>query len=105
MLKSNNTKHVEFVDYNGKFPCLCMGTLTLNIDGKFVRFGQQEKYNTFWRSGGECSFNNDYTEHYITENEWIVNIDDLPDEYKKYAEEIDNVFNANVPYGCCGGCL
>lgn len=50
-------------------------------------------------------FNNDYTEHYITENEWIVNVDDLPDEYKKYAEEIDNVFNENVPYGCCGGCL
>lgn len=39
MLKSNNIKHVEFVDYNGKCPCLCMGTLTLNIDGKFVRFG------------------------------------------------------------------
>lgn len=54
MLKSNNIKHVEFVDYNGKFPCLCMGTLTLNIDGKFVRFGQQEKCNTFWRPGGEC---------------------------------------------------
>ena len=57
------------MDYNGKFPCLCMGTLTLNIDGKFVRFGQQEKYNTFWRTGGECGFNNDYTEDYITENE------------------------------------
>lgn len=105
MLKSNNIKHVKFVDYNGKFPCLCMGTLTLNIDSKIVRFGQQEKYNTFWRSGGECGFKNDYTENYITENEWVINIDDLPDEYKKYAEEIDIVFNANVPYGCCGGCL
>lgn len=105
MLKSNNIKHVEFVDYNGKCPCLCMGTLTLNIDGKFVRFGQQEKYNTFWDSGGECGFNNDYTEDYIIENEWVINIDDLPDEYKKYAEEIDNVFNENIPYGCCGGCL
>ena len=105
MLKSNNIKHVEFVDYNGKWPHLCTGTLTLKIDGKFVKFGTQEKYGKFWRSSGECGFNNDYTEHYIIENEWVINVDDLPDEYKKYAEEIDIVFNANIPYGCCGGCL
>ena len=24
---------------------------------------------------------------------------------KTYATEINSVFNANVPYGCCGGCL
>ena len=27
----------------------------------------------------------------------------LPNKYKKYATEIDRVFNANVEHGCCGG--
>ena len=105
MLKSNNIEPVEFIDYNGKWPCLCMGTLTLKINGKFVRFGMQEKYDKFWESGGECGFRGDYTDEYINEDEWIINTDDLPDEYKKYAEEIYIVFNENVPYGCCGGCI
>ena len=25
---------VEFVSYSGKYPCLCMGTLVLKIDGE-----------------------------------------------------------------------
>lgn len=105
MLKSNDIKHVEFVGYNGKYPNLCRGTLTLKIDGKFVRFGMQEKHSSFWSSGGECGFRGDYTDAYINEGEWIINADDLPDEYRRYATEIDIVFNENVPYGCCGGCL
>ena len=29
---------VEFVSYDGKYPCLCMGTLTIKVDGKEYRF-------------------------------------------------------------------
>lgn len=47
MLKSNNIEPVEFVGYNGKYPNLCRGTLTLKIDGKLVRFGMQEKHSSF----------------------------------------------------------
>ena len=26
--------HVKFVSYDGEYPCLCSGTLILNIDGE-----------------------------------------------------------------------
>ena len=59
----------------------------------------------FWSSGGKCGFRNDYSDSYVDEDEWRIDTDDLPTELLDYAEEIDEVFNENVPYGCCGGCL
>jgi len=37
-------RDIEFVSYDGKWPCLCMGTLTLKIEGKKVQM-----------KGGLCS--------------------------------------------------
>ena len=94
-------KHVEFVSYSGKYPCLCMGILVLKVDGETWRFSDVATDNSpFWHSGGTCNY-------YIgtTQDEWIIERDELPEELKKYTEEIDEVFNTNVPYGCCGGCL
>ena len=34
--------HVKFISYTGKYPCLCSGILTLEIDDKRIQFG----YNT-----------------------------------------------------------
>jgi hypothetical protein len=31
--------NIEFVSYNGKYPNLCSGKLTVKIDGKEVSFG------------------------------------------------------------------
>ena len=31
--------------------------------------------------------------------------EEVPDKYKKYIVDIDYVFNANVEFGCCGGCI
>lgn len=104
---------VEFVSYTGEYPNLCRGVLTLNIDGNEVKFGWDYRrpeecakyYPPFWRSGGACGFYNDWSEMYISSGEWIVDEDELPVKYKKYINDIEEVFNANVPYGCCGGCL
>jgi hypothetical protein len=108
--------HVRFVSYTGKYPCLCMGVLTLIIDNKEYKFGHDGKYHIskgyddnnydkFWTSGGECGFENDYANSYVHEGEWVINENELPNEFKKYIYEIDEVFNNNVEHGCCGGCL
>ena len=31
--------NVEFISYDGKYPCLCSGKLILRIDGVIVTFG------------------------------------------------------------------
>lgn len=103
--------HVKFVSYTGKYPTLCSGLLTLEIDGEEVVFGYKYKaeithhrtpdYPPFWTSGG---FTN-YCVNKIEKGEWNIHVDELPDKYKKYAREIDVIFNANVEHGCCGGCL
>ncbi len=104
--------HVKFISYTGKYPCLCYGILTLEIDGRKCVFGhdytklkiggfKDGHYDTFWDSGGDV----DYKTNKITKGEWQIRVEELPEYYKEYAEEIDRVFNENVPYGCCGGCL
>ena len=48
LINSENlyTGKVKFVSYTGKFPNLCSGVLTLNIDGKEVKFGHAiEEYD------------------------------------------------------------
>lgn len=105
---------IEFVSYTGEYPNLCSGVLTLLIDGKEYRFGHNyyifESYKTdgnyesFWTSGGGCGFDDEWNET-IFSGEWCIDKEQLPDELKKYAEEIKDVFNSNVPWGCCGGCI
>ena len=108
-------EHVEFVNYTGRYPNLCSGVLTLKIDGEEVRFGHNYiefeswktdgNYESFWRSGGGCGFYNNYSEEYIENGAWDIDIDELPEKFRKYASEIHEVFNDNVLEGCCGGCL
>lgn len=103
--KESNKSHVQFISYDGKWSCLCMGSLVLKIDGKEWKFGNKEKNYSFWSSGGHCGFSNGYEESHIESGEWIIEEESLPEELRKYVSEIDEVFNDNVEYGCCGGCL
>lgn len=86
---------VKFISYDGEFPCLCVGTLVLEIEGKRVEL------ENVLSSGGTCSIDNDYDE-IVEEGPWSVN---LPEEYRQHEEEITDLVNDNVPFGCCGGCL
>lgn len=100
---------VKFVSYTGRYPNLCRGVLTLLIEGKEVRFGhdysipnswkKDGNYDAFWSSGGGLDGN-----YCAYKGEWEIDAEKLPEEYKKYATEIDEIFNNEVPYGCCGGC-
>ena len=103
MVISNNkddsrVDHVKFVSYTGKYPTLCSGKLTLLIDGENVEFdGIKDR---FLASGGFIS-----GDYYAYTGEWVICIDDIPEKYRKYAYEIDRVFNEHVPHGCRGGCI
>ena len=106
---------IKFISYTGEYPNLCNGVLTVEIDGKIIQFGweysvkelkQEDRYDSFWTSGGCCGFRNDYSESYIERNKWGFSYDAdkvIPDWIDK--EELLKVFNENVEFGCCGGCL
>lgn len=107
--KESVTEHVKFISYTGKYPNLCSGVLTLEIDGRIIKFGDKyvdgtAGYPRFWESGGGCYFDSAWNDN-VTDGKWQIDFNEIPDCFKKYAEEIDETFNANVPYGCCGGCL
>lgn len=109
LINRNNseTSHVKFVSYTGRYPNLCSGVLTLEIDGEIVNFGYARrhggfpKYEPFWSSGGHLMPNYEGA----VQGEWKIDANRLPEQFRKYAAEIDEVFNDNVPWGCCGGCI
>lgn len=106
MLINNDRKsHVRFISYTGRYPNLCSGTLTLEIDGVKHTFGGSYKepraeFENFWCSGGGMT--RDYETY---GGEWQIDVSDLPEQFRKYAQEIDRAFNENVEWGCCGGCI
>lgn len=103
---TTQTEHVRFVSYSGRYPNLCSGELVLEVDGvehRFhYRFGTCEDethHKDFWSSGGYLD-----EEYCAVQGEWDIIESELPEPMRKYAEEIDFLFNENVPQGCCGGC-
>ena len=100
--KPNKIGGIEFVGYTGRYPVLCFGILTLRINGEEKTFGYQNgcDYDSFWSSGGGI------TEDWCAyQGEWDIYEQDLPEHLREYVDIIDDLFNENVPYGCCGGCI
>lgn len=98
---------IEFVSYNGHYPNLCSGTLVLKLNGvetTFSSYGDAD-FKEFWCSGGCCGFTNDYNDSYIKKGKWKIDFNNIEEKLKPYADDLIKVFNENVPYGCCGGCL
>lgn len=88
---------VEFVSYDGKWPCLCRGTLIIKIDGKTYSFKHAMV------SGGYIERDEEWN-MWAEQGEWDVDLYEHP-ELKPYKEEIVRVVNENVEPGCCGGCI
>lgn len=97
---------VEFMSYTSDVKALCQGTLKLRIDGRDYVFGHGAgMYPVFWRSGGYCRVNFGGADDEIVKKPWEVCKCMLPEEIQPLALEIGEAFNANVPFGCCGGCV
>lgn len=88
---------VEFVSYDGEYPCLCSGTLVLKINGE-IRIMPSYCLS----SGGSVSFDEDWNE-IVTQGRW--DISSLPEDLEPLRDEIVDCINENIPYGCCGGCV
>ena len=105
----NMNSHVKFISYTGEYPNLCNGILTLEIDGAIYTFGLSWKeskpdFKRFWCSGGNVIADKHWNFD-VKQNEWVIDVNELPEQFRKYATEIDEVFNENIDWGCCGGCI
>ena len=76
-----------------------MGQLTVTIDGTVYNFP-----DNCLTSGGSAYFTDNYSQAHVEEGPWKINKwpNNFPKEYKKAT--LDEI-NANIPWGCCGGCL
>lgn len=83
---------VEFVDYTGNYPCLCPGEVTLKIDGQVVNF-VKSKYESEESGKPYLSL--------TSGGYWSI---DLDPRYAELEDEILEVINSNIPWGCCGDC-
>lgn len=84
------------IQYDGKYPCLCMGHLIVWINGKEWDFG---KY--VLESGGRCILSDDR----IVKGEWGIIDENWPEEFpEEYKKQVLSAVNEEIPYGCCGGC-
>ncbi len=88
---------VEFVSYDGKWPCLCYGTLIIKVDGKTYSF------NNAMISGGRICCDDSW-DMQAEEGDWEIDLEEHT-ELEPYKEEITRVVNENVKHGCCGGCI
>ena len=115
---------VEFVSYTGTYPNHCRGVLTVKINGEIVKFGHNYSNVDFnddgnlifkdeidcpnqepvWHSGGSCGFDSQWNS-FVDYGEWEMDTEELDEKYWDFADELIEVFNANVAEGCCGGCL
>ena len=87
------------INYNGEYPCLCMGDLTVTIDGTVYKFP-----NYSLSSGGNVNYNEELNDFNVSQGSWSVDYwpENFPEEFKKPV--LDKI-NEEIPWGCCGGCI
>ena len=70
-------ERIKFLSYNGKYPCLCLGCLSIRINGK------THYLDNVLRSGGYIT--NNYEE--AVKGPWKIDLSSYPD-LEPYKEEI-----------------
>ena len=86
------------IKYDGRYPNLCSGKLTVIIREKIWVFP-----NYCLSSGGSVTFDSEWNEN-VTSGEWSVSEwpKDFPEELKGSTLE---AVNDQICHGCCGGCV
>lgn len=86
------------IEYDGKYPCLCMGHLIVWIDDVKWDFGR------YCLSSGGSIHRNEHWDMWATEGEW--SIDEFPKGFPDELKELVLLkINEEIPHGCCGGCI
>lgn len=108
--------NIKFIGYTGSYPNLCSGQLTLEVNGKQYTFGTDYRWDKsdrkgdfpkFWTSGGGISIDPEdiycepWTSKYYGDEVYEINKFFGEGAAEKFLE----VFNENVSWGCCGGCI
>lgn len=89
---------IEFVSFDGKYPCLCSGNLVISVNGI------QRNLGDILCSGGSC-YDMENMDYRAIEGDWYINEEDLPEDLQPYKDEIEKIANENTIHGCCGGCI
>ena len=86
------------IKYDGAFPNLCSGHLEVWVGDKYYDFGEDAL-----SSGGGVSFDEDWNEK-VWSGEW--DIEEYPKDFPmEYKDDLLEVINKEIPWGCCGGCV
>ncbi len=86
------------VHYDGAWPNLCAGALTLEIEGKAWEFPDY-----CLDSGGSVTFTDDW-DAVITSGPWTI--EDWPKGFpEELKEPVLKAINDQIGWGCCGGCV
>ena len=88
------------IEYDGRYPNLCSGCLTVTLDGHGWRFPDH-----CMRSGGSVQFDDDWQELVYT-GEWEITEwpADFPED-EAVRKAVVAAVNDAVVLGCCGGCV
>ena len=87
------------IEYDGKYPNLCSGNLTVWLNDKRYEFGR------CLASGGEITHDDDYNFEIFRGRWYWRECNEIPEDFPKdRLQDVLDVVNETVEWGCCGGC-
>lgn len=88
------------IEYDGEYPCLCMGHLKVWIDDKLWDFGRY-----VLSSGGQVTHDDDWNFE-VESGKWTISDYCWPEGFPEDMKEaVINKINEEITWGCCGGCI